>query len=268
MTTIVPTPTPTRPQFKKSISLYSLVTRSPYIQSARPTPARFSNLPDDTAIVTNFNNESKPKVHPPPYTAHPHRGISTFPGARPSPSIETSNSGSKNNRHDLDVDGFQTPHSSKPCQKVWLCSPPRLASPSSPRVKPKSTSRRPFITRSTSTGRLGHEFDQEGRIICISVHSERVLNRAIEYTEIPKLSRSMSAQYETISKNKEMERDNVKEMEKGSLNWPRGRKLPKRSLTTGIIEGIKTLNASAERLTCVKEISADERNGWLITCKA
>ena len=99
-------------------------------------------------------------------------------------------------------------------QGVWLCSPPPKspielpALPDSPaisrpmgedgiemvrslsdfgiqappyqhpssRYPPVTTKKkRPFVTRSMSTGRLAHEFDSEGRIICLSVHSDRVL---------------------------------------------------------------------------------------------
>lgn len=99
-------------------------------------------------------------------------------------------------------------------QGVWLCSPPPKspielpALPDSPHISrpmgqdgleivrslsdfgiqappyqhpssrypPVTTKKkRPFVTRSMSTGRLAHEFDSEGRIICLSAHSDRVL---------------------------------------------------------------------------------------------
>lgn len=120
------------------------------------------------------------------------------------------------------------PTSPMPCQRVWLCSPPRRtpASPvspftsrgthnnASPAHKPLSpfaspldniaavaqhaeeqlkaaeaaeaASRascelgplkrcRPVTTRAMSTGRLASEFDEDGQVICLSVHSDRVL---------------------------------------------------------------------------------------------
>jgi hypothetical protein len=34
---------------------------------------------------------------------------------------------------------------------------------------------RPFVTRAMSTGRLAREFDEDGRVICLSVHSGRII---------------------------------------------------------------------------------------------
>jgi len=36
---------------------------------------------------------------------------------------------------------------------------------------------RPFVTHSTSTGRLAHEFDSDGRVVCLSEHSDKILER-------------------------------------------------------------------------------------------
>ena len=93
---------------------------------------------------------------------------------------------------------------SAPCRNVWLCSPPPKVAASLPNSpiglntgnpligarSPRSASAvdggsgcpsaavqrcRPFITRALSTGRLAQEFDNEGRVVCLSTHSERVL---------------------------------------------------------------------------------------------
>lgn len=86
-----------------------------------------------------------------------------------------------------------------PCKDVWLCSKPTrsstsppsaeissLTTPASPRphlvpgiITPPSQGaakrNRQFVTRAMSTGRIAREFDEEGRIVCLSSHSERVL---------------------------------------------------------------------------------------------
>nr|ODN88719.1 hypothetical protein L203_02732 [Cryptococcus depauperatus CBS 7841] len=76
-----------------------------------------------------------------------------------------------------------------PCQKVWLCSHPKTPTlpPSAIVEKPhrpmsRSASARknaPMVIRATSTGRLATEFDQEGRVVCLSNHSHRVLPPAV-----------------------------------------------------------------------------------------
>ena len=98
-----------------------------------------------------------------------------------------------------------------PDQKVWLCSrPPSMSispldldappviglsrshsevvlpiSPETPSVLgdarrgsfPSLTRNRPVVVRAMSTGRLAREFDEDGRIICLSAHSGRVLQK-------------------------------------------------------------------------------------------
>ncbi|ORX34723.1 hypothetical protein BD324DRAFT_652982 [Kockovaella imperatae] len=46
---------------------------------------------------------------------------------------------------------------------------------------------RPFVTRSFSTGRLATEFDDQGRVICLSAHSDRVLANKISVEPVWKI---------------------------------------------------------------------------------
>jgi len=93
--------------------------------------------------------------------------------------------------------------SSRP-KNVWLCSKPTTSPPTSPtdlsnaRRKPAT---RPLVVRAMSTGRLASEFDEEGRVICLSNHCERVLKARASMSPAPSpiragnhLSRSMSNQ--------------------------------------------------------------------------
>jgi hypothetical protein len=91
------------------------------------------------------------------------------------------------------------------CPKsIWLCSKPTTSPPTSPtdisnaRRKPGG---RPLVVRAMSTGRLASEFDEEGRVICLSNHCERVLKARAYMSPAPSpiragnhLSRSMSNQ--------------------------------------------------------------------------
>ncbi|ODO02086.1 hypothetical protein L198_02817 [Cryptococcus wingfieldii CBS 7118] len=85
-----------------------------------------------------------------------------------------------------------------PCaQSVWLCSPPRrhptppssappssFVAPSKPPTTASTRKNRPIVVRAMSTGRLAREFDQDGRVVCMSNHSNRVLqNTAVVITE-------------------------------------------------------------------------------------
>ncbi|WVW81901.1 hypothetical protein I302_103900 [Kwoniella bestiolae CBS 10118] len=113
-----------------------------------------------------------------------------------------------------------TPTSPNPksCAGIWLCSPPSIPSTektcpitlrtSSPPITKTRT--RPLVVRSMSTGRLASEFDEEGRIICLSGHSDRILRTCVNTpllsgrpnlntyqstpSSIPGLSRSKSYQ--------------------------------------------------------------------------
>lgn len=97
------------------------------------------------------------------------------------------------------------------CPKsIWLCSKPTTSPPASPtdlsnaRRKPAS---RPLVVRAMSTGRLASEFDEEGRVICLSNHCERVLKARASMSPAPSpiragnhLSRSMSNQDQPATK--------------------------------------------------------------------
>lgn len=71
------------------------------------------------------------------------------------------------------------PQSPSACTNgVWICSKPQSSNPSSPIDEDKTRRRsvgRPLVVRSMSTGRLAHEFDEEGRVVSLSTHCERVL---------------------------------------------------------------------------------------------
>ncbi|WVF65979.1 hypothetical protein IAT40_000717 [Kwoniella sp. CBS 6097] len=81
--------------------------------------------------------------------------------------------------------------STKVCSGIWLCSrPPRSScpiqevkqvSPTPTIINPLPAKKvnRPLVVRSMSTGRLASEFDAEGRVICLSVHSDRVLKPSV-----------------------------------------------------------------------------------------
>ncbi|OCF36334.1 hypothetical protein I316_02209 [Kwoniella heveanensis BCC8398] len=80
--------------------------------------------------------------------------------------------------------------SAKVCNGIWLCSrPPRSSCPTqATQVSPTLTVtnalplqkvNRPLVVRSMSTGRLASEFDDDGRVICLSVHSDRVLKPSV-----------------------------------------------------------------------------------------
>jgi hypothetical protein len=91
------------------------------------------------------------------------------------------------------------------CPKsIWLCSKPTTSPPTSP-TDPSNARRkagsRPLVIRAMSTGRLASEFDEEGRVICLSNHCERVLKARASMSPAPSpiragnhLSRSMSNQ--------------------------------------------------------------------------
>lgn len=71
----------------------------------------------------------------------------------------------------------QSPDSST--KGVWLCSRPQLSGPSSPIDENGNRRRsigRPLVVRAMSTGRLAREFDEDGRVVSLSTHCERVLN--------------------------------------------------------------------------------------------
>lgn len=74
----------------------------------------------------------------------------------------------------------RTPQSPESSTKgVWLCSRPQLSGPSSPIDENGNRRRsigRPLVVRAMSTGRLAREFDEEGRVVSLSTHCERVLN--------------------------------------------------------------------------------------------
>lgn len=73
----------------------------------------------------------------------------------------------------------RTPNSASTSAKgVWLCSKPPSSTPSSPideNGKRRRSVGRPLVVRAMSTGRLASEFDEEGRVICLSNHCQRVL---------------------------------------------------------------------------------------------
>ena len=95
--------------------------------------------------------------------------------------------------HDVDSDI----NPSSPSQRVWLCCPPSSPLASSATTAPWSPSSgrlpRPFITRSMSTGRLATEFDEQGRVVCLSVHSDRVLLPKLSTSPRRDLTRAQSA---------------------------------------------------------------------------
>ncbi|WWD09018.1 hypothetical protein V865_007138 [Kwoniella europaea PYCC6329] len=80
-----------------------------------------------------------------------------------------------------------TSPNTKSCSGIWLCSPPTVPSientcPTTPGLTSRAMTRtktRPLVVRSMSTGRLASEFDEDGRVICLSGHSERVLRPSI-----------------------------------------------------------------------------------------
>ncbi|WWC58223.1 uncharacterized protein I303_100759 [Kwoniella dejecticola CBS 10117] len=87
--------------------------------------------------------------------------------------------------HDTDLMTPISP-SAKSCSGVWLCSPPTVPSDEKSCVTPRFTSRpvnktknRPLVVRAMSTGRLSSEFDEDGRVICLSGHSDRVLRSGV-----------------------------------------------------------------------------------------
>ncbi|OCF59559.1 hypothetical protein L486_02226 [Kwoniella mangroviensis CBS 10435] len=80
-----------------------------------------------------------------------------------------------------------TSPNSRSCSGIWLCSPPTVpfienTCPTTPRLTSRpmtKTKTRPLVVRSMSTGRLASEFDGDGRVICLSGHSERVLRPSV-----------------------------------------------------------------------------------------
>jgi hypothetical protein len=75
------------------------------------------------------------------------------------------------------------------CPKsIWLCSKPPTSPPTSPtdlfNARRRSGSR-PLVVRAMSTGRLASEFDDEGRVICLSNHCERVLKARASMSPAP-----------------------------------------------------------------------------------
>ncbi|WWC66643.1 uncharacterized protein I206_100547 [Kwoniella pini CBS 10737] len=76
--------------------------------------------------------------------------------------------------------------SSKSCSGIWLCSPPAVSKPDKSLTTPLFTSRpinktknRPVVIRSLSTGKLASEFDEDGRVVCLSGHSDRILKTSV-----------------------------------------------------------------------------------------
>lgn len=81
-----------------------------------------------------------------------------------------------------------TPRSASTTTAVWLCSKPQASNPSSPIDENGQRRRsvgRPLVVRSMSTGRLASEFDEEGRVICLSNHCGRVLKGRPTLTSLP-----------------------------------------------------------------------------------
>jgi hypothetical protein len=71
-----------------------------------------------------------------------------------------------------------TPRPSSVPKSVWLCSKPPLSPPGSPTEHihgSRKSASRPLVIRAMSTGRLASEFDDQGRVMCLSNHCERVL---------------------------------------------------------------------------------------------
>jgi hypothetical protein len=102
---------------------------------------------------------------------------------------------------------IKSEHTTKPssCPKsVWLCSKPPLSPPGSPTALAharRKSETRPLVVRAMSTGRLGSETDDEGRVLCLSNHCERVLKARASMSPAPSptkdchhLARSVSNQ--------------------------------------------------------------------------
>jgi hypothetical protein len=101
------------------------------------------------------------------------------------------------------------PPSSCP-KSVWLCSKPALSPPGSPTDYVRGgrmSASRPLVIRSMSTGRLASEFDDQGRVMCLSNHCERVLKSRTPTSPAPSayrsendLLRSMSSQERQVKR--------------------------------------------------------------------
>ncbi|WVQ80327.1 hypothetical protein IAT38_002432 [Cryptococcus sp. DSM 104549] len=90
----------------------------------------------------------------------------------------------------------------------------------------RKTKTRPLVVRSMSTGRLASEYDEHGRVICLSVHSDRVLGASLSGSTSP-------AQVLASS---------------GSAGRPR-RAPPARSYTANLLPGSSTPPFAAPRRT-------------------
>ena len=141
---------------------------------------------------------------------------SNYPqGSLPSPrrafTLPSANSELENlQERDEEYDGHVRRESLGLSNDVWLCSRPPVSPFESCPSLVKSFSRarsssadfittppssfpgkcyRPFVTRSISTGRLAREFDDEGRVVCLSAHSDRILGSTqskIGVTSVPR----------------------------------------------------------------------------------
>jgi hypothetical protein len=116
--------------------------------------------------------------------------LSTPPRSKPSPNESTGSTTELGVLREVDenedvkgrlefIKSTQTITKPTSCPKsVWLCSKPPLSPPTSPTdtsMARRKFGGRPLVVRAMSTGRLASEFDDQGRVMCLSNHCERVL---------------------------------------------------------------------------------------------
>ena len=78
-----------------------------------------------------------------------------------------------------------SPSTPSPYQAVWLCSrPSRTPTPVSATPGSMRKNKSPVV-RSYSTARLAQAFDDQGRVICLSTHSEKVIHASRVCSPLP-----------------------------------------------------------------------------------
>ncbi|WRT63749.1 uncharacterized protein IL334_000674 [Kwoniella shivajii] len=184
-------PSSRNPSLSRKSSPASTILTSPINPENRHTPKQSCTMPTISPIITSVTQPPSSFSRRSPYIS---RNSSCADDLTALSEVDESI------QHDsIHVDTSISPITPKSCSGIWLCSRPS-PSPSTKGVdrpaytaprSSRSVSRcknKPLVVRSTSTGRLASEFDEDGRVMCLSGHSDRVLRPVPDASRPPSLT--------------------------------------------------------------------------------